>query len=79
MKTEYITIGSEIPTLDGYLTVDGYNGHIVYCTEWEVDRDGEVHEGWERRLTLHEIENEMKTVDGKNHKVLFKEENEDEE
>ena len=76
--TDVIRIGSEITTWDGYLEVIGYNGHIVETVEWNIDRDGEITEGWERRLTLSEIAHIMTEVDGRAHKVRFEESEEDE-
>ena len=72
-RFEHISPGSEIQALDGFLTVEGWNGHLVDVTEWLLDRDGEEHEERSLKMTLNEIAAEMKKVDGKNHNVIWEE------
>ena len=79
MKIEYIKKGSIIDTLFGTIEVTGYNGSIVYGIEREYDEEGNVEREEETRLTLNEIGHLMKEVDGRNHKVWYDEEEEDEE
>lgn len=78
-RCEHISQGSEIQTLDGFLTVEGWNGRLVDVTEWLLDRDGGEHEGRELRMTLNEIAAVMKEVDGRNHRVLWDEELDEED
>lgn len=72
MKPEYITKGTEVATAAGYEIITGWNGHIVYTDSYEVDEDGNESKVCERMLTLEEIGHLMKEVDGKNHKVVWK-------
>lgn len=76
-RCEHISQGSEIQTLDGFLTVEGGNEYLVDVTEWLLDKDGGEHEGRSLKMTLDEIAAEMKKVDGKNHRVIY-DEHEDE-
>lgn len=84
MKKEYLKIGEEIRTPEGYMTLDSYNGHIVYCTEYmpkfddEGNETGEI-ESEERMLTPYEIGQIMRSVDDQNHKVIIVEEDEEDE
>ena len=73
MKKETITKGTQISTLSGYMVATGYNGSIVYLDEYETDENGHEQKIGERRLTLSEICNEMHSVDGMNHKVIWEE------
>ncbi len=79
MKIEHITKGSIIDTFFGTIEVTGYNGSIVYGIEREYDEEGNVEREEETRLTLNEIGHMMKEVDGRNHKVWYDEEEENEE
>lgn len=73
MKPEYIMEGSEINTVGGYMVANDYNGSIVYLTEYTEAEDGDRMEEEKRMLTLSEIADEMKKVDGRNHKVRWME------
>lgn len=77
MRKETITKGSEISTLSGHMVVTGFNGSIVYLDEYETDKDGHEQKIGERRLTLAETGQEMKKVDGQNHKVTWEEYSQD--
>ena len=77
MRKETITKGTQISTLSGYMVATGFNGTIVYLDEYETDEDGQEQKIGERRLTLSEIAQEMKSVDGMNHKVIWEEYSED--
>ena len=77
MRKETITKGTQISTLSGYMVATGFNGTIVYLDEYETDEDGQEQKIGERRLTLSEIAQEMKSVDGMNHKVILEEYSED--
>lgn len=71
MRKVYISRGSRIETIDGFLEVDSYNGHIVNVTSNIIQEDGTVKAVGELRLTLSEIANEMREVDGKVRMVLW--------
>lgn len=74
---EHIRKGSEITTLAGYLVVTGYNGSIVYCDEYtntDEDDPDKYEKTDERMLTLREIGHEMWEVDGRNHWLVYDEE-----
>ena len=78
--TERIYEGKEIDTLFGYIVIGKMNdgGHVL-CTEVECTEDG-IGSEQEHWLTLYDIAHRMKDVDGKNHKVIYyEEESEDEE
>lgn len=80
--TDIIRVGDEITTQEGWLTVEnicGMTHEFAYCIEWTYDEDGERYEVGERRLTLNDLEHIMKDYDGKNHKVRFDDESEDED
>lgn len=83
MKRDYLHIGEEIRTPEGWMTIDSYNGHIVYCTEYRpiLDDDfndtGEI-EIEERMLTPNEIGNILKSMDDQNHEVIIVEMEEEE-
>lgn len=69
MKKNTITTGTEIATMDGMLKATGFNGSIVYLDEF----NDEGEQVGERMLTLREIGEEMKAIDGQNHKVSWEE------
>ena len=77
MRNETITNGTEIKTIAGYMIATGYNGSIVYLDEYETNEAGEAEKVGERRLTLAEIGDAMKEVDGQNHKVIWQQYSED--
>lgn len=84
MKKDYLRIGDEIRTPEGWMTLDSYNGHIVYCTEYRpiLDDDfndtGEI-ETEERMLTPNEIGDILRSVDDQNHKVIIVSDDEEDE
>lgn len=64
--------GAEIPTPAGVLKVNYINvANLIYCDEYEINEAGDLEFLTERRMTAEEIENEVKMIDGKNHKVNF--------
>lgn len=78
-----ITKGTRIDTPVGYMIATGFNGSLVYLDVYEpemiedergnfVDAPGSgmVKVG-DRRLTLGEVAEMMKEVDGQNHKVVW--------
>jgi hypothetical protein len=69
MRTEYITIGSEINTIYGYEKVTGYSDRLYSVDSYEADDDGNCTMTRSHYLTAEEIQNLMKEVDGRNHKV----------
>lgn len=71
-----ISKGMSINTLAGCIIIDDFNGHVVYCSEYEVDFDGDLSYVGARVLTLPEIAKLMKEVDGRNYNVVWKEEQE---
>lgn len=79
MRSEYIAKGSIINTIFGEIEITGYNGSIAYCVEREYDESGEICREEEGRYTLNEIGHLMKEVDGRNHRVRYEEEGEDEQ
>lgn len=65
--------GAEIPTPAGVLKVNYINvANLIYCDEYKVNETGDLEYLTERRMTAEEIANEVKKIDGKNHKVIFK-------
>lgn len=75
MRTIKIRKGFEFETLEGKCVVESYNGSIVDCQEYLYnDETGESDiMGEPRRLTLNEIANEIKNIDGLNYKVVWEE------
>lgn len=72
MKKEIITKGTEITTINGKLVVTGFNGSIVYFDELIYNEEADVYEfERERMLTLVEVAEEMKKLDGCNHKCVW--------
>lgn len=67
----YISKGDIIRTIDGYLEVTGYNGSMVSTDVYEYDEEGNVINTGFQGLTLYEIEQIMKEVDSKIHKVVW--------
>lgn len=74
MRTTYIKPGDRIDTLEGFLIVDGFNGHIVYCREYTTPTE-DFTMITDRPLTLRELGQAMKDVDGLNHNVRWEAEN----
>lgn len=70
-RIEYISKGSTIDTITGYLIPTSFNGNIVYCDEYIVQEDGEPILTGERRLTLSEIAHIMHDTDGYNKTVFW--------
>ena len=74
MKKKVITKGSRIDTLEGHMMATGFNGHSVTfeCFEPEMIENergrlidtpgGQMIQTGERRLTLHEIRQELMEV-----------------
>lgn len=77
MEKNYITKGTRIDTAAGYLKVTDYNGSIVYCEEYIASETGDLDQTDDRMLTLYEIADLMREVDGQNHKVYWREPEED--
>lgn len=71
MTKELIRKGTEISTIEGYMTATGFNGNIVYFDAVVYDENGNIAEENERRLTLEEVGHIAKEVDGKNHKFVW--------
>ena len=72
MRKEIISIGTEISTFEGKLVAKSYNGHIVYFYEYNYNPDSDSYEFYqERMLTLVEVAQEMKNLDGCNHKCVW--------
>lgn len=72
MKKQIITKWTEITTLDGKLVATGFNGSIVYFDELIYNEAADVYEfERERMLTLVEVAEEMKKLDGCNHKCVW--------
>lgn len=69
-RYEYLKKGSEVMTIDGILTIHGYNGSGLYTVETE---DGEL-----INYTRGDLEHAAKDWDGKNHNFLFQKEDEEE-
>lgn len=76
MKNIKISKGMAINTIAGCIIIDDFNGHIVYCSEYEVNFYGGLSYVGERMLTLPEIAKLMKMVHGRNYNVVWKEEQE---
>lgn len=73
MKREYVTVGTTIDTLVGYIKVLGYNGNGLFdCNIHELD-DNSQYTTERRYLTASDIQSYMKEVDGKNHKIEWEE------
>ena len=67
-----ISIGDNIDTMIGYLKVVGDNGNdLIYVEEYEIAECGYPIKIADRKLTIHEIEIEAKTFDGRNHKFIY--------
>lgn len=78
MIIDRIKEGDEVTTMFGFLLIGKENGAgLIDCVEFEVDRDGEEHEGDECRLVATEIAQLMKEVDGKNHSVIYERDEEE--
>ena len=73
MRTEYITKGTTIDTVTGYIKILGYNGSGLFdCNIHDLNDDNQY--ATERRyLTARDIQSYMKEVDGKNHKIEWEE------
>lgn len=64
--------GAEIPTPAGVLNITYINtANLIYGNEYCINEEGGLDFLTERRMTAEEIENEVKMIDGKNHKVNF--------
>lgn len=68
MIKHYITKGSKVEGMEGAFECLSYNGSIVWG--WLTDIDGYEREC---RLTLPEVAQMMRSMDGKNHKVFWEE------
>ena len=72
MKKEIIEKGTEITTNNGKLVATGFNGSIVYFDELIYNEAADVYEfERERMLTLVQVAEEMKKLDGCNHKCVW--------
>lgn len=81
MKIETIKKGDVINTIEGFLIIDGFNGHIVTVQEHtmdyaenedgSLDYDNAIEKAEKRYLTLNEIALMMRENDGFNHKVVW--------
>ena len=81
MKMEIIKKGDIINTVEGFLVVNGFNGHIVTVQEHTMDYaenedgslnyDDSIEKVKKRYLTLNEIALMMRENDGFNHKVVW--------
>lgn len=71
MKKDIITIGTEINTISGIIKVTDFNGSLVAVDEYDIDEEGTPMKVDGNALTLNEIGNLMKQMDGQNHKVSW--------
>lgn len=72
---DYIKKYDQIETMAGYIVVTEFNGTILYCKEYDVDMDGNsVLKDDDARYTLAEVGHLMKEVDGRNHRVVWEDE-----
>ena len=64
MEKDIITIGTEINTISGIIKVTDFNGSLVAVDEYDIDEEGTPMKVEENALTLNEIGNLMKQMDG---------------
>lgn len=69
-----ITTGTQLEFINGIFTCEGYNRHIVdgFMTIFPFPDDDENVEPQKMYLTLSEIADELRHVNGRNHKVSWK-------
>lgn len=64
--------GDKINTMIGYLEIlEENNSGLIYVDEYEIAECGYPIKIEKRLLTIHELELEAKTFDGKNHKFIY--------
>lgn len=70
MMKHYITKGTRVGGIEGDFIGKSYDGTYVWGTLTDLDRNVVMEDC---RLTLPEVAEMMRSVDGKNHKVFWEE------
>ena len=71
-KFETIKNGDRINTLIGFIDIKNCNaGNLIHVEEYEIAECGYPIKSCDRWLTIHEIENEAKSFDGRNRNFVY--------
>ena len=70
-----VSVGSEIPTPEGYLKVKAIHFHKdLFVEEYVLDEEGNEKFVYDYLISKFDCEKYLKAVDGKNHIIFIKEE-----